>query len=132
MEITDVRITLADEGELKGFAAITLDNCIVITGLTVVEGQDGMFVGMPFRRRGSVGAQDIVYPIGNATRRWMEDIVLAKYEEVLARPESGDMDTSGVRSPLYPPIRPLFGWEARELLEADEEPPEQLGRNGDA
>jgi stage V sporulation protein G len=33
--------------KLKGFADINLDNDIIIKGLRVVEGKQGLFVGMP-------------------------------------------------------------------------------------
>ena len=29
--------------------------------------------------------QDIAHPINNSTRKWMEDIVLAKYEDEIAK-----------------------------------------------
>jgi stage V sporulation protein G len=127
MEITEVRIRLADKGKLKAFATITLDDCFAIHGLKIIEGQKGMFVAMPSERRGRSGFQDVAHPVNNSTRNWLEDIVLAKYEEALARPESGGMEASGVRSPLYPPIRPLFGWQARELFDGEEDQPGTLG-----
>jgi stage V sporulation protein G len=127
MEITDVRIRLVDKGKLKAFANITLDDCFAIHGLKIIEGQKGMFIAMPSERRGRSGFQDVAHPVNNSTRNWLEDIVLAKYEEVLAQPESGGMETSGVPSLLYPPIRPLFGWQARELFDDDGDRPESLG-----
>jgi stage V sporulation protein G len=67
MEITEVRISLRDDAKLKAFAST------------------GTFVAMPSRKRKDGEYQDIAHPINNSTRKWMEDIVLAKYEEEVAK-----------------------------------------------
>ena len=85
MEITEVRISLRDDAKLKAFASITLDDCFVIRGLKIIKGQQGVFVAMPSRKRKDGEYQDIAHPINNSTRKWMEDIVLAKYEEEVAK-----------------------------------------------
>ena len=41
MEITDVKITLVDEGKLRAFATIVLDDSIAVHGLKVIQGQSG-------------------------------------------------------------------------------------------
>jgi stage V sporulation protein G len=51
MNITDVRITLADEGELRAYCSITIDNALVIRDMRVIEMPDGLFVAMPSRKR---------------------------------------------------------------------------------
>jgi stage V sporulation protein G len=81
MHITEVRISLRDDAKLKAFASITLDDCFVIRGLKIIKGQTATFVAMPSRKRKDGEYQDIAHPINNSTRKWMEEIVLAKYEE---------------------------------------------------
>ena len=88
MEITEIRISLRDDNKLKAFASITLDNCFVIRGLKIIEGAKGVFVAMPSRKRKDGEYQDIAHPINNSTRKWLEDIVLAKYEEETAKLQS--------------------------------------------
>jgi stage V sporulation protein G len=88
MEITEVRISLRDDAKLKAFASITLDDCFVIRGLKIIKGQTGTFVAMPSRKRKDGEYQDIAHPINNSTRKWMEDIVLAKYEDEVAKLQS--------------------------------------------
>ncbi len=85
MDITEVRISLRDDAKLKAFASITLDDCFVIRGLKIIQGQTGTFVAMPSRKRKDGEYQDIAHPINNSTRKWMEDIVLAKYKEETAK-----------------------------------------------
>jgi stage V sporulation protein G len=85
MEITEVRISLRDDAKLKAFASITLDDCFVIRGLKIIKGQNGTFVAMPSRKRKDGEYQDIAHPINNSTRKWLEDIVLAKFEDEMAK-----------------------------------------------
>ena len=85
MDITEVRISMRDDAKLKAFASITLDDCFVIRGLKIIKGQTGTFVAMPSRKRKDGDYQDIAHPINNSTRKWMEDIVLLKYEEECAK-----------------------------------------------
>ncbi|NIM19648.1 MAG: septation regulator SpoVG [Candidatus Latescibacteria bacterium] len=87
MDITEVRISLRSDAKLKAFVSITFDNCFVIRGLKIIQGANGIFVAMPSRKRKDGEYQDIAHPINNETRRWMEEIILSKYQEVLAASE---------------------------------------------
>ncbi|MCH9024351.1 MAG: septation protein SpoVG family protein, partial [candidate division Zixibacteria bacterium] len=51
MEITEIRVTLKDEERLKGFANITFDSSFVVRGMKIIEGNTGLFVSMPSRKR---------------------------------------------------------------------------------
>jgi len=84
MEITEVRLTLRHEERLKAFVSITFDNAFVVRGLKVIDGNTGIFVAMPSRRRKDGEFRDIAHPINNATRQMIEDAVLAEYERQLA------------------------------------------------
>jgi stage V sporulation protein G len=81
MKITEIRISLRDDNKLKAFASITLDNCFVIRGLKIIEGAKGAFVAMPSRKRPDGTFQDIAHPINNETRDWMEEQIIAAFEE---------------------------------------------------
>lgn len=80
MKVTEVRITLRDDGRLLAFANITLDDCFVVRGLKIIEGDEGTFVSMPSRKRHNGYYQDIAHPINNDTRREIESSVLQAYE----------------------------------------------------
>lgn len=88
MEITEVRISLRNEEKLKAFASITLDSCLVVRGLRVINGSNGYFVSMPSKRRRNGMYQDIFHPINNETRKLIEDKVLDAFECELARMEN--------------------------------------------
>jgi len=91
MEITEVRISLRDEEKLKAFASITLDNCLVVRGLRVINGSNGYFVSMPSKRRRNGMYQDIFHPINNETRKLIEDKVLDAFEAELSRSENMEL-----------------------------------------
>lgn len=84
MEITEVRVSLQDEEVLKAFVSITLDDEFVIRGLKVIQGADGRFVAMPARRKRDGTFQDIAHPINRETREYLEQIVLAAFDEEVA------------------------------------------------
>lgn len=100
MDITEVRITLRDEGRLRAFASITFDNCFVVRGLKIIESTNGTFVAMPSRKRGNGEYQDIAHPISRESREWLEGAVITAYREELARegrPEA-PVDPGGAQS----------------------------------
>jgi stage V sporulation protein G len=107
MEITEVRLTLRHEDRLKAFVSITFDNAFVVRGLKVIEGNGGLFVAMPSRRRKDGEFRDIAHPINNETRQMIEDAVLSEYHRQL--------EAEGQRPP-----EAARGADDRELVHADE------------
>lgn len=100
MDITEVRITLRDEGRLRAFASITFDNWFVVRGLKIIESTNGTFVAMPSRKRGNGEYQDIAHPISREAREWLESAVITAYREALERgDEPGDPDDDGHGGP---------------------------------
>ena len=56
MPTVDVRITSmyppGEVGSIRGYASATIDSCLAIRGIKVVEGGErGLFVSMPSRKR---------------------------------------------------------------------------------
>ncbi len=82
MEITDVRVRrVAKEGKMKAVVSITIDNEFVIHDIKVIEGEKGLFIAMPSRKSSDGEYRDIAHPINSDTRRKIQDLVLARYEE---------------------------------------------------
>ncbi len=52
MNITEVRVKLLDNqpDKLRGFASITIDDCLVVRDLKIIEGVNGLFIAMPSRK----------------------------------------------------------------------------------
>ena len=52
MNITEIRIKLVPgkRDKLRGFASITVDDCIVIRDIKIIDGGQGIFIAMPSRK----------------------------------------------------------------------------------
>ena len=85
MNITDVRVRrVAKEGKMKAVVSITIDEEFVVHDIKVIEGEKGLFIAMPSRRATDGEYRDIAHPINSATREKIQNIILEKYEQVLA------------------------------------------------
>lgn len=87
MKITDVRIRLMEKGDLKlkAIASVTIDDCIAIHDIKIVDGTDGYFVSMPSRKSSRGEYRDIVHPINSETRAELTNAVIEAYKLELAK-----------------------------------------------
>ena len=85
MKITEIRIHLMGEDRLKAFASVTFDDAFVVRNMQVVEGTKGLFLCMPSRKLPDGTHKDMVHPINQEFRRYLEENVLKAYEEELAK-----------------------------------------------
>ena len=85
MEITEVRIHLRNEEKLKAYAAVTFDKCFVIRDMKVINGNTGMFIAMPSRKKPDGTFKDIAHPLDNETRHKLETSILSAYREELEK-----------------------------------------------
>ena len=85
MEITEVRVFPVQEEKLKAYVTITLDGCFVVRDLKVIQGNTGLFVAMPAKRRRDGTFKDIAHPLNQETRDRMERAILAEYEREIRK-----------------------------------------------
>lgn len=89
MEITEIKVRkLMDEGRLRGVISITIDNCLAVHDIKVVQGEQRIFVAMPSRRDENGVYRDIVHPIDPQTRAEIEEKILEEYQRELDRREA--------------------------------------------
>ena len=79
MEVTEVKIFPVQEDRLKAYVAITFDRCFVVRDLKVINGNNGLFVAMPSKKRKDGTYRDTAHPLNNETRQMIESVVLAEY-----------------------------------------------------
>ena len=86
MNITETRIRLVtkDDSKLKAIATITIDGCMIVHDIKVVEGTDGLFIAMPSRKASDGEYRDIAHPINSDTRDRIQKLILEKYQETMA------------------------------------------------
>ncbi len=100
MEVTEVRVYPVDEEKLKAYATITFDDCFIVRDLKIINGNNGLFVAMPSRRRKDGQFKDTAHPLNNETRKMIEDKVLGEYEIELKKRRDGpekDLPSLGLR-----------------------------------
>ena len=76
MKISDIKFRKSlTDGNLKAIASLTIDGCIAIHELKVIE-----TVAMPSRKDESGNYHDIVHPINELARNLIETAVLSAYK----------------------------------------------------
>ena len=72
---------LDGDGKLKAFADVALADQFMIKGLRIVDGKNGLFVGMP-RRQGKDGQwYQTVFPLSEDVKSQLNEVVLTAYQE---------------------------------------------------
>ena len=79
-----LRATKDDSEGVKAYGQVTLDDSVVITGIKVIEGKNGLFVGMPNYQREDGEYKDIAFPITSDMHEKLKNAVLAKYQSLNA------------------------------------------------
>jgi len=85
MEVTEVRIFPVQEERLKAYVEITFDNCFVVRDLKVINGNNGLFVAMPSKKRKDGTYRDTAHPLNNETRQMIESKVLEEYNREIQK-----------------------------------------------
>ena len=80
MNITDVRIYPMEEEKVRAFVTVTIDNCLVIRDIKIIQGNTDLFVAMPAKKRKDGKFYDVVHPINQETRKVLTEAILEKYE----------------------------------------------------
>jgi stage V sporulation protein G len=81
MEVTEIRVFLAEEDRLKAYVTVTFDNCFVVRDLKVIHGNNGLFVAMPSKKKKDGTYKDIAHPIHADFRNYLENLILEKYHD---------------------------------------------------
>ena len=83
MDLTEIKVFPVDEHRLKAYVTVTLDNCFVIRDLKIINGNNGLFVAMPNKKRKDGVYRDIAHPLNNETRELFENKIINAYETEL-------------------------------------------------
>lgn len=83
-EITNVKINLFNKknNNLKAFVQVELDSELVLTGIKLVKGNKGLFLGMPSQKWDSDEEyHDIYFPITGEFREELTEAVIDAYKQ---------------------------------------------------
>ena len=80
MLITEIKIRKTfPDGALRGIVSVTIDDCLAIHDIKVVQGSERLFIAMPSRKDENGIYRDVVHPIYPEARKYFEDTVLESY-----------------------------------------------------
>lgn len=83
MEITDIQIKKVDGiGKLRAYASLTFDEAFVVHNIRIVEGDKGLFIGMPSRKTKDGEFRDVAHPIKQEFRKKLEDSIITAFNKV--------------------------------------------------
>ena len=84
MKITSVTVHNIEKenSRMKGIAVATLDDCFVVKGIRIIDGDNGLFIAMPSKTTATGEHSDIAHPINKETRKMFEDAIFGAYEEM--------------------------------------------------
>ena len=85
MDVTEVRIFPVQEERLRAYVTITFDHCFVVRDLKVINGNNGLFVAMPSKKRKDGTYRDTAHPLNSQTRQMIESIILAEYNREIQK-----------------------------------------------
>ena len=85
MEITEVRVFPVGEDKLKAFVSIIIDDCFVVSDIKIINGNNGLFISMPSKKRKNGTFRDIAHPLNNQMRQYLEEKVLSVYKQQVAQ-----------------------------------------------
>ncbi|MBQ8903401.1 MAG: septation regulator SpoVG [Oscillospiraceae bacterium] len=86
MNLTEIKIRkIIEEADnrLKAVISVTIDNCLAVHDIKVIEGDDRLFVAMPSRKDENGIFRDIVHPIDAEARKEIEDEIINEYKNYL-------------------------------------------------
>ena len=93
MTITDVRVRLINrqDNNHKAICSFTIDNCFVVHDLRIIQGDNGLFVGMPRRLTKSGEWKDVAHCLDNQTRELLFNKVIDAYNNELSKAKNGNV-----------------------------------------
>lgn len=84
-------VNTTEVGRLKAIVSITIDNCLAIHDIKVIEGDNRLFVAMPSRKDENGMFRDVVHPIDSETRENLEEVILETYLRYVMTAEAVDV-----------------------------------------
>lgn len=94
--------TRDNETHVKGFADVEIADSIMIRGVAIVDGENGLFASLPKRKyqdaNGDTQYAEICHPTNAATRNAINEQVIAAYEQKLSddQAKAAELDKNAV------------------------------------
>ena len=83
-----ISVLANSENRVKAMASITFDNVFAVTGIKVVEGQNGIFISMPQRKTASGEYKDVCFPVTGDFRKVISGKIIDAYNKEVVQSQS--------------------------------------------
>lgn len=82
MKITSVKVKKIEKenSKMKGIASIFLDDEVAIHDIRILEGNSGLYIAMPSRKKSTGEYKDIAHPLNQEVRSKFEDAILTEFK----------------------------------------------------
>ena len=80
MNITSVKIFPVEEEKLKAYVTIVIEDSLVIRDVKIIKGNSGrLFVAMPSKKCKNGSFRDIIHPLNQDIRSYVEEKIFETY-----------------------------------------------------
>lgn len=80
MKVTEIKIYPVNEDRLRAYVTIIFDDMFVVRDLKIINGNTGLFVAMPSKKRKDGQFRDIAHPLNQDFREEIERAIFEAYE----------------------------------------------------
>ena len=82
----DVKISsIRQEGNVRAYASINLNDCFAIRNVKVMDSTKGLFIAMPSYKAGNGEYKDICFPVTKEFREQLNNAVIDAYKQALTQ-----------------------------------------------
>ncbi len=81
MKVTEIKIYPVNEDRLRAYVTIIFDDMFVVRDLKIINGNTGLFVAMPSKKRKDGQFRDIAHPLNQDFREEIEKAIFEAYEK---------------------------------------------------
>lgn len=82
MEVKIVRVSKVEDSRVKASATIVVGDSIMIHGIRVIQGENGLFLSMPSRKDKTGKFVDIVHPVSVEMRDAILNAILEELKNI--------------------------------------------------
>ncbi len=83
-EITNIKLNIVKNNKILAYATVTLNDCIIISGIRLYEGNKGRFIVFPKRTSKNGKQYNVAFPCKDEIREViLQEIELKYLEEVM-------------------------------------------------
>ena len=89
MKITSVNVRKIekDGSRMKGIASVLLDDSFAVHDIRIIEGDNGLFIAMPSRKKSDGEYRERAHPINQEVRDMFAKAILDEYENTESEDE---------------------------------------------